>query len=95
MLAYHSVHAIGNGLVKWETFLLHAVTVDKFCLKISPYSLEKTSVVSFYWCVIIKRCFPSIIAKVLRTPILKNICEGLLLETQIRIDDKGKLTHII
>ena len=67
------------------------VVYKKLLLKILQYSQDKTCVGVFFnkvaglWaCNFIEkrlqhRCFPAIIAKFLRTPILKNFCEWLFL----------------
>ena len=78
--------------------------MKKVLLKISQYSQENTCVGvvesgDFHTCDFNKKklqhmCFPRNIAKCLRTLILRNICQRLLLNHFHRINSFGKVNEI-
>ena len=94
LIVLNTIHAVAaSNKVKFTEATTGGVLYKKLFLKISQYSQEKNCAgVSF----LIKlqalspvtllkrlqhRCFPMNIVKFLRTPILKNICEPLLLNS--------------
>ena len=79
----------------WQIFKSALVYLKSFYIihskKLVLESLFNKVAVLKTWKFILKKCFPGNIAKFIRTPILKNICEQLLLKKSLAVNCSADL----